>query len=276
VSRIAETFRRLRENRRTALVPYLAAGYPSPSATVAMMHAAVAAGADILELGVPFSDPAADGPVIQKACEEALAQGVTLADVLGMVARFREQDSRTPVVLMGYLNPVETRGEEQFADGAARAGVDGVLLVDMPPEESGSLAPLLRRQNLDLIRLLSPTTSAERRRRICDSASGFVYYVSIKGVTGAGGLDLEDVRRRVGEIGAVTELPVGVGFGIRTPQTAAAVAGFADAVIVGSALIQAIQAADHPADDASAVVGRLVGEFRTALDVHPANASTMA
>ncbi len=238
MSRIGERFQALREAGRTALVPYLTAGDPDPAATVPLMHRLVEAGADLLELGVPFSDPMADGPVIQAACERALAHGVRLRDVLDMVARFRERDAETPVVLMGYLNPVEAMGYAAFAERAAAAGVDGVLTVDLPPEEAGELVAELRPRGLDPVFLAAPTTSEERARGIARQAGGFLYYVSLKGVTGAGHLDLGDAARRVEALRRVVSLPVGVGFGIRNPEAAARVARVADAVVVGSALVE--------------------------------------
>jgi len=238
VSRIEARFRALREAGRTALVPYLTAGDPEPAVTVPLMHRLVEAGADLLELGVPFSDPMADGPVIQAACERALAHGVRLRDVLDMVARFRERDADTPVVLMGYLNPVEAMGYAAFAKRAASAGVDGVLTVDLPPEEAGELVAELRPRGLDPVFLAAPTTSEERARRIAEQARGFLYYVSLKGVTGAGHLDVAEVARRLEALRRAVRLPVGVGFGIRDPDSAARVARVADAVVVGSALVE--------------------------------------
>jgi len=255
VSRLAARFAALKAGQRTALVPYIAAGDPGKDATVPLMHALVKAGADALELGVPFSDPSADGPVIQAAHERALAAGTTLRDVLAMVQEFRARDRDTPVVLMGYLNPMEAMGAETFAAAAAEAGVDGVLTVDMPPEESAPLAGLLRARGLDPIFLLSPTTSTERARRITETASGFVYYVSLKGVTGAARLDVDAVRERLADIRRVTALPVGVGFGVRDAASAAALAAMADAVIVGSAVVSRI--AEHRGD-----AGRMTAEVQ--------------
>jgi len=240
VSRIAARFAALKQARRSALVPYVTAGDPGKDATVPLMHALVKAGADALELGVPFSDPSADGPVIQAACERALKAGTTLTDVLAMVHEFRTQDRDTPVILMGYLNPVEALGAEAFAAAAAEAGVDGVLTVDMPPEESEPLGGLLRAKGLDPIFLLAPTTDATRVRRIAETASGFVYYVSLKGVTGAALFDVDAVRERLAGIRLHTALPVGVGFGVRDAASAAALAKVADAVIVGSAIVARI------------------------------------
>lgn len=266
MSRLARRFQDLSGQGRTALVPYLMAGDPEPEVTVELMHAMVDAGADIIELGMPFSDPIADGPVIQQAAERALSAGMTLGGVTDMVARFREKDSATPVIVMGYLNPVERMGGERFVENAARAGVDGVLIVDLPPEEAGPIAPLLRDAGLDPIFLVSPTTEDHRLRTLCREASGFVYYVSLKGVTGAGGLDLDSVAERLALIRAETDLPVGVGFGVRDAETARRVAGLADAVVVGSAVVQRIadwaQQPEHARDE----VMTLLGELRSALD----------
>jgi tryptophan synthase alpha chain len=266
VSRIAGTFARLRENQRCALVPFVTAGDPDPSVTVPLMHAMVAGGADILELGVPFSDPMADGPVIQRASERALARGMTLERVLAMVKEFRRDDGETPVVLMGYLNPFEVAGYGPFAEAAAEAGVDGVLTVDLPPEEADEFRDALRASDLDLIFLLAPTSDEKRIARICAQASGFVYYVSLKGVTGAGHLDVADVETRVRRIKAATDLPVGVGFGIRDGETAARVAAVSDAVVVGSVLITKMEAImDSPSRIPDEVAG-LLSIMRTAMD----------
>ncbi len=266
MSRIAGMFARLRRDGRCALIPYFTAGDPDPEATVPVMHAAVAAGADLIELGVPFSDPMADGPVIQAACERALAHHTTLTRVLEMVARFRETDPDTPVVLMGYLNPVEAMGYGCFATAAGQAGVDGVLTVDMPPEESAALEQALAEQGLDPIFLIAPTTSPARISRICASARGFVYYVSLKGVTGAANLDVDAVAHKLREIRAVTDLPVGVGFGIRDAADAARIAALADAVVVGSALVRRV--GSHAGDPQGAVreVSALLADMRRAMD----------
>ena len=271
MSRIAARLAAVKASGRTALVPYIAAGDPGKQATVPLMHALVKAGADALELGVPFSDPSADGPVIQAACERALAAGTTLKDVLAMVREFRTQDRNTPVILMGYLNPVEAFGHEAFAAAAAEAGVDGVLTVDMPPEEAEPLGALLRARDIDPIFLLAPTTDAARVRRITETASGFVYYVSLKGVTGADRLDLDAVRKRLEELRRLTTLPVGVGFGIRDAAAAAALAPAADAVIVGSAVVSRV--AEHKDDPArmTAEVQGFVAGLRAAMDAARAN-----
>ncbi len=266
MSRIEGRFRDLRTAGRTALIPYITAGDPEPGATVDLMHALVSAGADILELGVPFSDPQADGPVIQNACERALEHHVTLADVLTMVARFRERDGDTPVILMGYMNPVESMGAAEFARRAGEAGVDGVLVVDGPPDENEELVQELSGHDIDPIFLLAPTTSEERMERICRSARGFVYYVSLKGVTGVADIAIEEVRSRLDTIRGHTQLPIGVGFGIRDADSAARIGVFADAVVVGSAVVSRV--AEHLDDPAAArtAVSELVGDMREALD----------
>jgi tryptophan synthase alpha chain len=230
------------------------------------MHAMVQAGADLIELGVPFSDPMADGPVIQRASERALAHHVSLHDVLAMVHDFRQRDADTPVVLMGYLNPIEVMGYQTFATAANAAGVDGVLIVDLPPEEGHELLLTLRENSLDQIYLLAPTSTPERIARICAAAGGFVYYVSVKGVTGASHLDLDGVTAKLSEIRANTKLPVGVGFGIKDAQTAAAVSKVADAVVVGSALVSRVEAlAERPTEIAAALV-EILSEMRNAMD----------
>lgn len=266
MSRIEERFRRLQADGRKALIPYITAGDPEPGVTVGLMHSLVEAGADVLELGVPFSDPQADGPVIQDACQRALAHHVRLGDVLDMVASFRQDDTQTPVVLMGYLNPIEAMGADRFADRAAEVGVDGVLVVDEPPEEGGELNRALTEHDIDPIFLVAPTTADERMERICATARGFVYYVSLRGVTGAATLAVEEVEAKVAAIRGHTQLPVGVGFGIRDAESAARLGAFADAVVVGSAIVSRI--AEHQ-DDPDAIRGavtELVGSMRTALD----------
>jgi tryptophan synthase alpha chain len=243
MSRLATRFAELRAARRAGLVIFVTAGDPHPDQTVDLMHALVAAGADLLELGVPFSDPMADGPVIQRASERALAQGMDLRRVLDQVRTFRESDTTTPLVLMGYLNPIEQMGVERFAAAAAAAGVDGVLTVDLPFDEEPAHAAALKAAGLDSIFLLAPTSGPERARAVAAQASGFLYYVSVRGVTGAGKVDLADVQAQVQALKNHTTLPVGVGFGVRTPQAAAQIASFADAVVVGSAVIEHIEAA---------------------------------
>lgn len=264
VSRIARRFDSLRAQGRKALIPYFAAGDPDAQATVELMHAVVRAGADVIELGVPFSDPMADGPVIQRATERALRAGMTLRGVFDIVQRFRADDRDTPVVLMGYGNPIEAMGYTRFADLAADAGVDGILVVDYPPEESAELTGLLRARGIDSIFLLSPTTEESRMEAVGRVAGGYVYYVSLKGVTGAANLDLDDVQARMARIRAHVQVPVGVGFGIRDPQTARAVAGLADAVVVGSRIVQEIEQA--PRAEVVARVETLLSGFRRAMD----------
>ncbi len=271
MSRLAERFAALRRQGRKALIPYVTAGDPEPSATVPLLHALVGAGADVLELGVPFSDPMADGPVIQQAAERALQHHVSLHQVLDMVREFRRRDTITPVVLMGYLNPVEVLGYTAFARDAAAAGVDGVLTVDLPPEEADEFVPAMRAQGIDPIFLLAPTSDDARLQRILAVASGFVYYVSLRGVTGAAHLDLTEVRSRVAAIQRQTTLPVGVGFGIGTPEAAAEVATFADAVVVGSALVKRIAALAATPDKIPAEAAAFLAALRAAMDRAPAS-----
>jgi tryptophan synthase alpha chain len=267
MSRIQTTFESLRRAGRKALIPYITAGDPHPKHTVMLMHTLAQSGANIIELGVPFSDPMADGPVIQRASERALAHQVSLSGVLEMVAEFRKQDAQTPVVLMGYANPVEAMGYERFADRAKAAGVDGVLTVDYPPEECGEFNSLLQSRGIDPIFLLSPTTEAARIELIVSQASGFVYYVSLKGVTGAQNLDIAEVADRVAAIRSKTSLPVGVGFGVRDASTAKAVAAIADAVVVGSRLVQTIeQAMEQDAEYLASSLAALMTELRQAID----------
>ncbi len=266
MSRIKSCLQQLQAEGRKALIPYVTAGDPQPGVTVKLMHALVDAGADIIELGVPFSDPMADGPVIQLACERALKHGTSLTDVLAMVAEFREQDPNTPVVLMGYLNPIEAMGYGAFLSQAKQSGVDGVLTVDLPPEEAQSFCTDLRASELDAIFLLAPTTSDERMKQICQISSGYVYYVSLKGVTGSASLDVDAVAERVEEIRRITDLPVGVGFGIRDPESAAAVSRVADGAIVGSVLVNQIaELADQP-DSIPQRVAAIVRDMRQAMD----------
>jgi tryptophan synthase alpha chain len=242
VSRIDRRFAALAAAGRTALIPYVTAGDPSPELTVPIMHALVEGGADVIELGVPFSDPMADGPVIQRASERALARGTGLAHVLGMVREFRTRDAGTPVVLMGYANPIEAMGVVSFAERAALAGVDGVLVVDYPPEEAQEFAALLDARGLAPIFLISPTTPPSRIEAVAKVARGYVYYVSLTGVTGATHLDTVDVARHLDEIRRHVRIPVGVGFGIRDAKSARTLAAHADAVVIGSRIIQEIEA----------------------------------
>jgi tryptophan synthase alpha chain len=266
MSRIEQQFRTLQRQGRRALIPYIAAGDPEPWVTVPLMHALVKSGADILEVGVPFSDPMADGPVIQRAAERALKHRISLAKVLAMVREFRRKDKTTPVVLMGYLNPVEVMGYERFAAAAAEAGVDGVLTVDLPPEEAGGLQQALRAHGLDAIFLLAPTSPAERIKLIAGAASGFIYYVSLRGVTGAANLDVREVAARIEEIRAHTKLPLGVGFGIGSPETAAQVAAFADAVVVGSAVVRRMEEMAANPDKILTEVPAFIALLRGAMD----------
>lgn len=266
MSRIADKFSQLKQAEKRALIPFITAGDPLPGITVDLMHDLVAAGADIIELGVPFSDPMADGPVIQRASERALEYHVSLQDVIGMVERFREIDSDTPVVLMGYLNPIEIMGYASFAERAAQAGVDGVLVVDIPPEEGGDLLQALRARGLDQIYLVAPTSTPERIRRICDAASGFVYYVSVKGVTGASHLEMGAVEEKLRTIRASTDLPVGVGFGIKSAETAAAVSRVADAVVVGSAIVSRVEALAEEPEKIGAALREIISDMRLAMD----------
>ena len=271
MSRIDATFARLRSAGRKALIPYVTAGYPQPDITPDLMHGMVAAGADIIELGVPFSDPMADGPVIQQAGEAALAAGVGMALVLAMVAAFRARDAQTPVVLMGYANPVERydqkHGAGAFVRDARAAGVDGVLVVDYPPEECEDFAAALRAHDMDLIFLLAPTSTDERMARVARLASGYVYYVSLKGVTGAGNLDTGAVNRMLPRIRRHVQVPVGVGFGIRDAASAQAIGASADAVVIGTRIIQLLQG--QARDAALAAAGEFLAGIRAALDALP-------
>ncbi len=252
--------------RNKLVIPYITAGDPDLDTTLALMHTLVDAGADIIELGVPFSDPMADGPVVQAACERALAGGTTLVKILDLVARFRTTNSSTAVVLMGYMNPVEALGYVKFAEGASAAGIDGVLIVDLPPEEAGDLLAELGAVNVDAIFLLSPTSPDDRVRAVCESVSGYIYYVSLKGVTGSAGLDIADISSKVANIKRMSNLPVAVGFGIRDADSAVAVAANADAVIVGTALVSLVaQFAEQPKQLHSELFDK-VNSMRVALD----------
>ncbi len=266
MSRIADRFAALRARNRTALVPFVTAGDPNPTATVPVMQAMVEAGADILELGVPFSDPMADGPVIQRASERALAAGMDFAKVLDIVREFRAGDAETPVVLMGYLNPLEAAGYARAAERAAAAGVDGFITVDLPPEEADDLVREVRAHAMDPVFLISPTSSDERIARICGEASGFVYYVSLRGVTGAATLDVDEVAERLARIRRMTDLPVGVGFGIRDGASAARVARISDAVVVGTAIVSRVEENAHAPEALPGVLAAFIAELRQALD----------
>jgi len=264
MSRIAARFADLAAQGRKGLIPYVAAGDPAPELTVSLLHALAAAGADVIELGVPFSDPMADGPVIQRATERAIRQGVGLKQTLEFVAAFRRSDARTPVVLMGYANPIEHLGRDEFARRAADAGVDGVLVVDYPPEECEEFAAAMKARGVDPIFLLAPTSPDERIARVAKAASGYLYHVSLKGITGASHLDVAAVAARIPKIKALANVPVGVGFGIRDAASAQAVAGVADAVVVGSRIIQEME--NVPRDQAVAAAARLLAELRRAID----------
>jgi len=266
MSRITQCIHQLQSQGRKALIPYITAGDPAPQLTVALAHALVTAGADIIELGVPFSDPMADGPVIQRASERALLHHVSLRQVLDMVREFRQTDNQTPIVLMGYLNPVEIMGYSDFAQAAAQAGVDGVLTVDLPPEEADGLIAELKRHHIDPIFLLAPTTSDERVQKICHVASGYVYYVSVKGVTGAGHLNVEAVSEKIAHLRRLTDLPIGVGFGIKDGASAKAISQVADAVVVGSALIGKIELNVEDYDAILKEVSALLASMRSAMD----------
>ncbi len=264
MSRIRPRFEALARAGRKGLIPYIAAGDPTPELTVALMHALAQAGADVIELGVPFSDPMADGPVIQRATERAIRQGVGLKRSLAMVAEFRRGDATTPVVLMGYANPIEHFGRREFARAAQEAGVDGVLVVDYPPEECEDFAADMRAHDIDPIFLLAPTSTEDRIERVARVASGYVYYVSLKGTTGAGHLDIASVAAIIPAIKAKIALPVGVGFGIRDAASARAIARVADAVVIGSRIIQELE--DVPRERAVDAVAALVAEIRRAID----------
>ena len=266
MSRIDRRFAQLKAASRTGLIPFVTAGDPAPEHMVALMHALVDAGADLIELGVPFSDPMADGPVIQHASERAIAKGVGLVDVLRWVAEFRARDADTPVVLMGYLNPVEIHGYVRFAQEAVQAGVDGVLLVDCPLEEAAVLQPL-RDAGLQQILLAAPTTAPARMAQLCEAAEGFLYYVSFAGITGAAHLSTGGIAARVADIRAHARTPVAVGFGIRDAASAKAIAGFADAVVIGSALVERLAGATDAADIA-ARIREFLAPIRAALDAH--------
>ena len=264
MSRIAATFEALKKQGRKGLIPFITAGDPDPAMTVFLMHALAAAGVDVIELGVPFSDPMADGPTIQRSSERALKHGTSLTQVIGFVAEFRKSNNRIPVVLMGYANPIEAMGFDKFASAAHDAGVDGVLVVDYPPEESGNLVRLLDEQGIDAIFLLAPTSTDARIRQVARHARGYVYYVSLRGVTGAANLDVQEIARKIPQIRAHIKLPIGVGFGIRDAQTAKAVAGIADAVVIGSRLVQEIE--QSPREQVLDNVCVLVKDIRSALD----------
>ena len=264
MSRIKNAFDRLGAEGRKALIPFITAGDPDAALTVPLMHTLVEAGADVIELGVPFSDPMADGPTIQRASERALAKGMKLRKVLELVVEFRKVDATTPVVLMGYANPVEAMGLEKFADAASTAGVDGVLVVDYPPEEATAFGAAMKAHGMDPIFLLAPTSTAARIAQVAEVASGYVYYVSLAGVTGSGALNVDAVAARLPQIRRQPGLPVGVGFGIRDAVTASRIACIADAVVVGSRIIEEIE--KSTAETACSNVRALVADIRRGVD----------
>jgi tryptophan synthase alpha chain len=264
MSRIAQTFDALKAHNKTGLVTFITAGDPSPALTVPLLHALVAGGADVLELGVPFSDPMAEGPVIQRACERALVHGVGIRHVFEYVREFRKTNQHTPVVLMGYANPIERIGVDEFVEQSRAVGADGAIVVDYPPEECEEFAARMRAAGLDLIFLLAPTSTEERVAQVARVGSGFSYYVSLKGVTGAGHIDTAQVAERIAAIRRHVSLPIGVGFGIRDAATAKAVASVADAVVIGSRIIQEIEASEP--EQAPAAVQAFVAGIRQALD----------
>jgi len=266
MSRITECFNNLKSQGRKALIPYVTAGDPEPKVTLPLMHALVESGADIIELGIPFSDPMADGPVIQLACERALLHGTRLVDVLDIVAEFRKTNQTTPVVLMGYLNPIEVMGYSVFADKAKAAGLDGILTVDLPPEEAGEFNRLMKASDIDVIYLLAPTTEVERVKQICAAGSGYVYYVSVKGVTGSASLNVAEVAEKLEIIRAHTDMPVGVGFGIRDDASARAISEVADGVIVGSVLVNKIAELAGNQEQIPEAVAAITASMRQAMD----------
>jgi len=266
MSRLKTRFDELAKSGRKALIPFITAGDPNPEFTVPMMHAMVEAGADVIELGVPFSDPMADGPVIQRASERALVHHTGLRKVLSLATEFRKTDQTTPVVLMGYLNPIEIMGYEDFANAAQRAEVDGVLTVDLPPEEAEECVALLKARDIDQIFLLAPNSPVERIKKMDAVGSGYLYYVSVKGVTGAGHLDTSDVERKLAEIKQHTDLPVGVGFGVKNAETAQTISRLADGVVVGSAFISKIEANLENPEQAKTEIIELIKSMRQAMD----------
>ena len=266
MSRLETIFADFKKTGRKALIPFITAGDPNPEFTVPMMHAMVEAGADIIELGVPFSDPMADGPVIQHASERALVHKMSLRRTLEIAAEFRQTNKNTPIILMGYANPVEAMGYEAFADAADKAGVDGVLTVDLPPEEATDCAQLLNARNIDQIFLLAPNSTAARIKKMDAVGSGFLYYVAVKGITGAGHLDTADVEKKLQLIRANTKIPVAIGFGIKDAETAKTVSAFGDAVVVGSALIKKIEANLAEPEIAKKEIIELLQSMRSAMD----------
>lgn len=268
MNRIDQCFTDLKANGKKALIPYITGGDPEPGLTVQLMHVLVENGADIIEIGVPFSDPMADGPVIQLACERALAHNTSLRDILGMIKEFRSVNTQTPIVLMGYLNPVEAMGYDVFAQEAANVGVDGVLLVDLPPEEAANVGHLFKDQDLKMIYLMAPTTSDNRIEIIARESSGYIYYVSVKGVTGSAALNVDDVNFNLNRIRNKTTLPLAVGFGISDGASAALVSEVSDGVIVGSALVKCIANNPNEADVIKLNLAKLMSEMRNAMDAN--------
>lgn len=267
MNRISETFSRLKEQNRKALIPFITCGDPRPDTTLELMHALVKQGADILEIGVPFSDPMADGPAIQLANERSLVHHTGLKDVFAVVRQFRETDQQTPIVLMGYMNPIEFMGYEKFAKTAQDVGVDGLITVDLPPEETHDLLPLLKQHGIDPVFLLTPTTSDDRAKRILQQSSGYVYYVSLKGVTGSNQLDVTEVSNKIEHLRTLTDLPLAVGFGIKDAASASAVSQFADGVVVGSVLVNRIaELADQQNSEIASQVSAVLGDMRQAMD----------
>lgn len=266
MSRLAVVFEELSKTGRKALIPFITAGDPSPDFTLPMMHAMVEAGADVIELGVPFSDPMADGPVIQRASERALDHKMSLRRTLAIAAEFRKTNQQTPVVLMGYVNPIEAMGYEDFANAAQRAEIDGVLTVDLPPEEGEECVALLKARDIDPIFLLAPNSSDERIKKMDTAGSGYIYYVSLKGVTGAGHLDIADVENKLNQIRANTRLPVAIGFGVKDAQTAKTISGIGDGVVIGSALISKIEANLDDPERAKSEIVELLTSMRQAMD----------
>lgn len=266
MSRLSATFARLQQDRRKALIPFITAGDPNPDWTIPTLHALVQAGADIIELGIPFSDPMADGPVIQRASERALAQGMSIRQVIHMVAEFRQQDTTTPIVLMGYLNPIESMGYETFAQAAQKAGVDGVITVDMPPEEANDLIAAFSQADIDPVFLLAPNSTEERIQKISAKTGGYLYYVALKGVTGASNLDLLEVKNKLEQIRAHSHWPITVGFGIKDARTAASISDLAEGVVVGSAIVSLIETQIDQPDQARASIVELLQSMRAAID----------
>jgi tryptophan synthase alpha chain len=266
MSRLAATFKQLAKSGRKALIPFVTAGDPTPDFTLSLMHEMVKAGVDVIELGVPFSDPMADGPVIQRASERALAHKMSLTKTLAVATEFRKTNQQTPVVLMGYLNPIEAMGYEGFANAARRADIDGVLTVDLPPEEGEQCAALLKERDIDTIFLLAPNSTDERIQKMSTLGSGYLYYVSLKGVTGAGHLNAADVENKLKQIKAITSLPVGIGFGVKDAETAKTISSLGDGVVVGSALISKIESnLDNPERAKSEII-ELLSAMRCAMD----------